>query len=102
MWRRVLASALVFALSLAPATSYADQRSDALIHLLETSTEFRVRTQAALSLGRTSGGSDVVQALVRALSDAHPAVRAAAATSLGAVGDPSAVAALQHLSSDRD
>lgn len=100
--RVATAAVLVTAVVLAPVSATADQRSDALIRLLETSTEFRVRTQAALSLGRTSGGTQVVQALVRALSDSNAAVRAAAANSLGAVGDPSAVAALQRLSSDSD
>jgi len=100
--RRSVAVLLVATFVLAPISATADQRSDALIRLLETSTEFRVRTQAALSLGRTPGGSQVIQALVRALSDANAAVRAAAANSLGAVGDASAVAALQRMSSDRD
>lgn len=100
--RRAIAVVLVAMFVSAPSGATADQRSDALIRLLETSTEFRVRTQAALSLARTDGGTQVIQALVRALQDANPAVRAAAANSLGTVGDQSAIAALQRLTSDRD
>lgn len=96
-WQRAFAVLWAVMLVASPVRVGADERSDALIRLLETSTEFRVRTQAALSLARTSGGSQVVQALVRALGDSNPSVRAAAATALGTVGDSSALAAVQRL-----
>lgn len=97
-WQRTIAIlCVVSTIVFAPAMAGADERSDALVRLLETSTEFRVRTQAALSLGRTTGGSSVVQALVRALADSNPSVRGAAATALGSVGDSASVAALQRL-----
>ena len=58
------------------------------------------RTQAALSLSRTDGGPQVIAALVRALGDSNPSVRAAAATALGAVGDAGSVAALQRVTAN--
>lgn len=102
-WIGIPAVGLALALALgSPPALATDPRAQTLIRLLETSSEFRVRTQAALNLGRTDGGAEVIQALIRALSDDNAAVRAAAATSLGAVGDASAIAALQRLSGDRD
>jgi hypothetical protein len=66
----------------------------ALRDLLE-STDFRVRTNAALFIGRsrTPGGR---QALERALGDPHPTVRGAAASALAVLGDSAATAALEH------
>jgi hypothetical protein len=77
-----------------------DPRSAYLVKLLQGSSQFRVRAQAAISLGAVQSSSPVVQALTQALKDPHPAVRAASATSLGRVGDRSSMAALRAL--DRD
>src|SRR5262245_52123208 len=64
------------------------------------SPDFRVRVGAALSLARTKP-PDARFVLERALDDAHPAVRAAAAAALAQVGDDGAVPALQkHLASE--
>jgi hypothetical protein len=70
-------------------------------HDIQTSDDFRVRVSAALTLGRTGvPGSRVL--LEQALSDAHPAVRIAAAAGLAALGDAAAIPALQqHLGSER-
>lgn len=80
----------------------ADARTDYLIRLLETSSTFRVRAQAALSLGRLDADGAIVRALSRALGDDHPAVRTAAAASLEQLGDPSALGALRNSLRDRD
>lgn len=80
----------------------ADARTDYLIRLLETSGTFRVRAQAALSLGRIEGDQAVVTALSTALADDHPAVRTAAAASLERLSDPSALAALRARRRDSD
>ena len=80
----------------------ADARSDYLIQLLTASTQFRVRAQAAISLGAVSGDGNVVSALGRALKDEHPAVRAAAANSLGRLADPSSMSALRAATSDSE
>lgn len=108
--RRVMPSLalLLFVASLAGATWFgvstaqADARTDYLVRLLSTSDTFRVRAQAALSLGRIEGDPAVVQALARALDDAHPSVRTAAASSLQRLADPDALAALRAHANDRD
>lgn len=79
-----------------------DARSTYLIKLLEGSSQFRVRAQAAISLGTVENSLAARGALTAALSDPHPAVRAAAATSLGRVGDSSDVAALRKLEGDSE
>lgn len=78
----------------------ADSRSDYLIQLLTKSPTFRVRAQAAISLGQVEPEPRVVRALTAALRDSHPAVRTAAAASLERLGDPSALDALRAARSD--
>lgn len=79
----------------------AQARTEYLVRMLRTSTQFRVRLQAALSLGAL-GDSAAVPALVEALRDDEAAVRTAAAASLERIGDPSpaAITALRALSRD--
>jgi hypothetical protein len=62
---------------------------------LTESSDFRVRVQAALRLGRT-GGTSARADLEVGLRDAHPAVRVACAVALGTMGDASAIPALQQ------
>jgi hypothetical protein len=62
---------------------------------LTESSDFRVRVQAALRLGRT-GGASARSDLEVGLRDAHPAVRVACAVALGTMGDASAIPALQQ------
>lgn len=81
-------------------SAQADARANYLIRLLQGSSQFRVRAQAAISLGTANRESQVVSALSKALADEHPAVRTAAATSLGRMGDPAALAALRQVASD--
>jgi hypothetical protein len=78
----------------------ADARSDYLIRLLQGSSQFRVRAQAAISLGSVGSTAEVVAALSVGLVDEHPAVRAAAANSLGKLADPKALPALRKAASD--
>lgn len=98
-WRWLLA---LLAVLLAPESVRADARTDYLMRLLRTSSSFRVRAQAALSLGRLEPDSRIVEALGQALSDEHPAVRTAAAASLEQLGDPDALGALRRARRDRD
>jgi len=79
-----------------------DPRSTYLIKLLEGSSQFRVRAQAAISLGAVEASRGAVDALTKALRDVHPAVRAAAATSLGRVGDAGSLNALRALERDTE
>ncbi len=77
-----------------------DPRNTYLIKLLQGSSQFRVRAQAAISLGAVASSGGAIGALTAALADTHPAVRAAAANSLGRIGAPESVAALRRLSRD--
>ena len=101
MFRRITGVCVLF-IALFATTSIQAQRQDYLIRLLSTSDTFRVRAQAAISLGRVEANSAVVEALSRALSDSHPAVRTAAASSLERLADPAALPALRRLRRDRD
>jgi HEAT repeat protein len=97
-WCQVL---IALALCLPSPHAHADDpRNTYLIKLLQGSSQFRVRAQAAISLGTVESSQTALSALVEALGDAHPAVRAAAATSLGRIGNSSAVAALRRLERD--
>ena len=62
---------------------------------LTESSDFRVRVQAALRLGRTGGAASRAD-LETGLRDAHPAVRVASAVALGTIGDAAAIPALQQ------
>ena len=80
-----------------PVLAQSGGRTAQLARMLKNS-DFRVRTQAAFSLGRLDD-PDAVMALVDVLNDGHPAVRAAAAVALGRLGDPRA---LPHLRRHQD
>jgi len=92
--------ALVIALCHPASSARADARSDYLVQLLNGSSQFRVRAQAAISLGAVKADAKVVEALGRALRDEHPAVRAAAANSLGRIEDPASLSALKAATND--
>ncbi|MBX3186679.1 MAG: HEAT repeat domain-containing protein [Labilithrix sp.] len=62
---------------------------------LTESSDFRVRVQAALRLGR-AGGAQSRADLERGLRDAHPAVRVACAAALGTIGDKGSIPALEQ------
>ena len=98
LWSLICA---VTALAVA-ATALADARTDYLVQALRSSPMFRVRAQAAISLGSVRSEPSVIEALSAALRDDHPAVRAAAAAALERHGDPSVLPALRRLSSDRE
>jgi hypothetical protein len=91
---------LVASLASAHSHAGAQDRTDYLVRLLSTSSAFRVRAQAALSLGSSLPAPAITTALIAALHDDEAAVRAAAAQSLGRVGDSTAIAPLQALARD--
>jgi hypothetical protein len=101
-WISTLVGALFGLVALGASSVHADARNDYLIRLLKDSTQFRVRAQAAISLGGVESAAGVVDALTTALADEHPAVRAAAANSLGRLSDPKALRALRSASSDTE
>ena len=92
--------AALLSLAIPTHAAKADERSDYLVRLLQTSTAFRVRTQAAISLGSGLPDPAVTAALAAALRDENAAVRAAAANSLGRVGDASVLTALRTAERD--
>ena len=81
----------------APArTAMADEES--VLQALTESTDFRVRVNAALALGRLGAQAPdgTREALEQALGDAHPTVRVACATALSTLKDPAAIPALER------
>ncbi|QQR88822.1 MAG: HEAT repeat domain-containing protein [Myxococcales bacterium] len=77
-------------------------RANFLIKRLKTSDHFRVRVQAALSLGDIPASTQVHQALVSSLDDDHPAVRMAAVAALEMQKDTDALSAISKRLRDRD
>jgi hypothetical protein len=97
--RRVLCVAIAVVAASGAATRFAFAQDTAgALRDLTDSTDFRVRVSAALYLGRTRPPG-AREALEHALSDAHPAVRVAAATALGSLGDAAAIPALARRAS---
>lgn len=81
----------VCALGILPARlAGADARSDYLINMLEKGATYRIRVQAATTLGSIRC-ADASQALQRALFDESDLVVIAAANALVQIGDPSAI-----------
>lgn len=72
----------------------ADVRADYLISLLKNGSSYRVKIQAAQSLGRIQC-RDAIPALEEALSDESAHVIIAAAAALGEIGDPASIPALK-------
>lgn len=75
------------------------QGADYLLRLLSESDSFRVRVRAATSLGSQTPSDAITQALIGALDDDEDSVIVAAASSLGRVGDSTALAPLRRLGS---
>lgn len=92
--RTLVRLGIVAALLLGAAPSSVAQDDSASFRDLAIGTDFRLRVAAALSLGK-SKSAGARPALEKALGDPNPAVRAAAAAGLGAVGDPAATVALR-------
>jgi hypothetical protein len=96
-WRSLAVLALLLANS-----TYAEAREDYLVRLLLKSDAFRVRAQAALSLGQLERGPRVVMALERAVRDDHPAVRVSAVASLRRLGAREALPTVREAAKDRN
>lgn len=89
-----LALGLLTAFSvLAPGAAHADPRTSFLVEQLKSS-DYRVRTQAALALG-ASGDDGAVQPLCDALKDSKASVKTAAADALGKLAKPAGLPCLQ-------
>lgn len=79
---RIVAAILALALGLWPAAAWAEDAVDRAAAQLKDSEDFRVRTQAALSLG-ASKSKRAVEPLCSGLEDSSATVRAASAAGLG-------------------
>lgn len=84
------------------ASARADGREDYLVRLLESSNAFRVRAQAALSLGQLNSSRRSIAALERAARDSHPAVRVSAISSLRRLGAKAALPTIRQATRDRN
>jgi hypothetical protein len=87
-----LVTALAVTMASVPASTADDLTS--LTHDLASGGDFRLRVGAALSLGKTRSRA-ALGPLVSALDDPHPAVRAAAAAGLAALGQREAIEPLR-------
>ena len=96
----VIAAAILALGALTPERVQAQSDHRTTIRVLQSGRDFRARVRAAFALGSSSDPS-VAPHLIGALRDDNPAVRAAAATALGRLGQPSAIAPLRRLRSDR-
>ena len=92
--RTLVRLGIVAALLLGSASSSIAQDDSVAFRDLAISTDFRVRVAAALALGK-SKSPGARPSLEKALGDPNPAVRAAAAAGLGAIGDAGALVPLR-------
>jgi len=97
VWRPLVVVALLFA-----STAQADAREDYLLRLLRDSNAFRVRAQAALSLGQLESTRKSVSALERAIRDRHPAVRVSAIASLRRLGAKESLPLVEKATRDKN
>ena len=88
-------AALALAVGLC-ANGFTASKTDELANALLADPSFKVRTQAALLLGKL-GDKAAIEPLVRALGDDNKTVRAVAAQSLGKLGGERASGALKSL-----
>jgi hypothetical protein len=97
--KRLRGSALVLLAVLSSAPAVRAQPVAELIQKLTQGSDFRVRVQAALEIGKTKGRTGRL-ALEAALDDENAAVRAAAAAGLKVMHDPAAIPALARHGND--
>ncbi|MEM7139285.1 MAG: HEAT repeat domain-containing protein [Myxococcota bacterium] len=93
---------LMVGVLLCASSTVADRREDYLTRLLRTSNAFRVRAQAALSLGQLEATKSSVAALERAARDRHPAVRVSAIASLRRLGAKQTIPTVREATRDRN
>ena len=100
-YKRLLGGFTAIALTLSTAAISTAEDTASLVDTLGTASDFRVRTSAALSLGRTHNRG-AVGPLLGALDDSHPAVRAAAAAALAILAQKETLPSLRsHLARER-
>jgi hypothetical protein len=102
MGRWHLWQALALALLLLTSSASAGGRDDYLVRLLRDSPAFRVRAQAALSLGQLKPTPRSLEALERAVRDKHPAVRVSAISSLRRLESKESLPVVERAIRDRN
>lgn len=98
--RALLSLALLLTVSSAVSSAMATPGLDELVDQLKTASDFRVRVNAALQLGKSLTG-DAAAPLEAALDDSNASVRAAAAAALKNLGDQAVLPALQAHRGDK-
>ncbi|MCP4199741.1 MAG: HEAT repeat domain-containing protein [Proteobacteria bacterium] len=88
--------AIVTAVIFTSSGAFADARTTYLINMLEKGGNYRIRVQAATTLGKLRS-KDAVPALVRALKDEHDLVVISVATALGQIGDPAVIPYIEKI-----
>ncbi|UCH28636.1 MAG: HEAT repeat domain-containing protein [Myxococcales bacterium] len=96
-WRLLVIVALLFS-----SAAHANGSEDYLVRLLRNSDAFRVRAQAALSLGQLEKTPRSVAALERAVRDRHPAVRVSAISSLKRLESKQSLPVVERAKRDRN
>ncbi|MDJ0766044.1 MAG: HEAT repeat domain-containing protein [Myxococcota bacterium] len=94
-WKRAVRIWILCALWLTPNAVRADARLDYLIGMLENGGNYRIRVQAATTLGKLRS-KKAVPALTRALSAENELVVISAAIALGQIGDVSVIPELEQ------
>ncbi|MCP4604302.1 MAG: HEAT repeat domain-containing protein [Proteobacteria bacterium] len=89
-----LGLSIAIAINIAACPASADARTDYLINMLEKGSNYRIRVQAATTLGKLRS-TEAVPALVRALKDEHELVVVSVATALGKIGDTSVISKVE-------
>jgi hypothetical protein len=92
--RRLAALIVLFLASLLSVPVSTAEDVTSLSRVLGSESDFRVRVNAALALGKTHSRA-ALGPLVSALDDQHPAVRAAAAAAIGSLGSRDGAGALR-------
>lgn len=98
----ILGGLLLLAPTRSPAAPTAPDPLPALIKSLHKDPSYKVRLQAAMTLGRLRDERSVDPLLFTLRADKHPSVRAMAAQALATIGDTDALTGLQAAQNDPD
>lgn len=93
-YRTQILGLLIVFLSVFPTRGFSDARTDYLLDMLQNGKNYRLREQAATTLGKLRA-TEAVDALVKATRDSHELVIISAAIALKQIGDGSVVDELE-------
>lgn len=86
---------LLALLTVVAGNAFADARTDYLVNMLQNGGNYRIRVQAATTLGKLRS-TEAVPALVKSLVDENELVVISAATALGQIGDTSVIPEIER------